>query len=257
MESDETGCNTTDRVLQAWSVGDKCTWPRCTSKAVFRTKSSFSQHLRHLHTKPLVCTVPNCSHKMPFGRLYDLRRHGQSVHSKERSFVCEVDSCGAKVKEFARKDHLTKHLREMHDRYYCPKNHCINSTTDCFIKPEDLTRHLETQHGPYECSVMACARMPPSSFTGDSLQDHLHRHHRIRTFVVFISWDRLAAKLGLGSRKTLEEADLPGYKHGECKLCGKATNSHARANLTFDNVWGRSSCHPHVQQAGGKMVQLG
>ena len=141
------------------------------------TKASFNMHVTNVHTNPLLCLVVNCSHKTPFGRLSDLRRHEQSAHSLERRFVCSVNSCEARIKEFARKDHLLKHMRERHDNYFCPMNHCFRSTKCSFVKPEDLAEHIDSMHGRWECALRSCAQMPLSKFSLTFLYDHLEDQH--------------------------------------------------------------------------------
>jgi hypothetical protein len=204
---------------QAWSIGMKCSWSGCTSRAVFKTRVSFNKHVRNVHTDPLLCFVANCPQKTPFGRLSDLRRHQQSAHSAERKFVCGVSSCDARIKEFARKDHLTKHMRERHDNYFCPIFHCPRSTKCSFDKPERLAEHIETDHGPYECSLGACAQAPLSKFSSRSLSSHLRNHHG--TVELGSHW----VEYLLEERASLTLTDLNfskvSYSYSECKICDK------------------------------------
>ena len=109
-------------VVQAWSPGAKCTVSECTLKGRFVTKTTFDRHVKNKHT-PLVCSVEGCTYKKPFSRRSDLNRHAQSVHS-ERNFICPVQSCDTKYKDFSRKDHLLKHMREMHPDMICTLKHC-------------------------------------------------------------------------------------------------------------------------------------
>ena len=204
-------------VLQAWSVGSKCTWPECTSRAVFKTKASFNMHITNVHTCPVLCLVANCLQKTPFGRLSDLRRHEQSAHSAERKFVCNVVSCDARIKEFARKDHLAKHMRERHDNYFCPINHCPRSTKSSFHKPEDVAEHITAEHGPYECALRACAQAPLSKFSDDSLLNHLRNHHGMPSFTTWDVTFRMENRLS----RTVIETDLGRANCGECKTCEK------------------------------------
>jgi hypothetical protein len=197
-----------ESALQVWSTGGKCLWPECTSRAVFKTRASLNMHVTNVHTIPLLCSTANCPHKTPFGRLSDLRRHKQSAHSAKRSFVCTVSSCDARIKEFARKDHLAKHMRERHDNYFCPLNHCPRSTKSSFAEPEDVVEHIKTEHGLYECALKACAQAPSSKFSWKSLQNHLRNHHGMSDFVVSPS-------------TPANEADLGRAYCGECKICMK------------------------------------
>jgi hypothetical protein len=206
-----------ESVLQVSPVGGKCTWPECTSRAVFKTKASFNMHVTNVHTKPLLCSVANCPHKTPFGRLSDLRRHEQSAHSTERRFVCTVSSCDAYIKEFARKDHLAKHMRERHDNYFCPFNHCPRSTKSSFAKPEDVVEHINVEHELYECALKACAQAPSSKFSLASLKSHLRNHHGMSydasIYITRPTYNRPS--------KTIAEADLGWTYCGECKTCKK------------------------------------
>ena len=206
-----------ESVLQVWSVGGKCTWPECTSRAVFKTKASFNMHVTNVHTNPLLCLVANCPHKTPFGRLSDLRRHEQSAHSSERRFVCTVSSCDAGIKEFARKDHLAKHMRERHDNYFCPINHCPRSTKSSFTKPEEVVEHIKVKHGLYECALKACAQAPSSKFSHASLESHLRNHHGMSIDAAFFTRSQTDNRLS----KTVIEADLGWRYCGECKTCEK------------------------------------
>lgn len=210
-----------EAIMQAWSAGHKCTWPECASKAVFKTKGAFNRHITNLHDKPLLCLVPNCSHKTPFGRISDLRRHVQSAHSIERQFICPIASCDARIKEFARKDHLTKHLRERHDSYFCPMNHCVHSTKSSFAKPENLAEHIKTAHGPYECAVKACARASSSKFSSrDSLEKHLINHHSMNGDAAFSVTYRMSNS---SHSEEITAVDLYQYKYDECKICEKGS----------------------------------
>lgn len=202
---------------QAWSIGSKCTWPGCTSRAVFKTWSSFNMHVTNLHTNPLLCLVVNCPQKTPFGRLSDLRRHQQSAHSADRKFVCSVSSCDARIKEFARKDHLTKHMRERHDNYFCPINHCPRGTKSSFDKPESVAEHIEAEHGPYECALKACAQAPLSKFSIQSLRSHLRNHHSMSGIISYFVTVRMETRLSL----TVIDTDLVRPSCGECKTCEK------------------------------------
>jgi hypothetical protein len=206
-----------ESVRQVWSVDGKCTWPECTSRAVFKTKASFDIHVTNIHTRPLLCLVANCPQKTPFGRLSDLRRHKQSAHSAERTFICTVASCDARIKEFARKDHLTKHMRERHDNYFCPINHCPRSTKGSFDKPEAVAEHIDAEHGPFECALKACARAPLSKFSKDSLMSHLRNHHDMAFFAALVMRDRVTR----GLANTVTYADLGRAHCGECKTCAK------------------------------------
>jgi len=191
----------------------KCPMPGCHSAASF-TNSDLKWHFSHVHP---VCTIQNCSYKKPFSRRSDLNRHKRSVHSQDREYVCTSPSCGA---QFARKDHLSKHMRDKHPTYLCPVNHCRRGTRDRFANSEDLAKHLDSEHGTYECAVRACAKAPLSKFTKASLRQHIRSHHGVTDgFQVHIF-----SSLERERRETLTEADfrLASYKPTECKVCGEA-----------------------------------
>lgn len=211
-----TQIQTAESASLSWSIGDKCTWPDCTSAAEFKTVSSFNMHVNNMHTDPLLCSAPNCQHRTPFGRKSDLRRHEQSAHSAERNFVCTVPSCDARVKEFARKDHLWNHMRDLHDYYFCPLNHCRRSTKCYFDKPEDVQEHITVEHGPYECALNACARAPPSEFSETSLLRHLKNHHGVHS-----SFSLIGSELNGRNefKNVFVEADLGRITYCECKIC--------------------------------------
>ena len=142
----------------------------------------------------------------------------QSAHSVERNFVCSVVSCDARIKEFARKDHLTKHMRERHDRYFCPMNHCPHSTQNSFARPEELANHIDDAHELYECNLRGCGLMPLSKFNYCSLMGHLRRHHRVSD-----AWST-CFNMRERSATTVIEADLCRLTSIECKICKKAPN---------------------------------
>ena len=206
-----------DSVLQAWTIGGKCPWPHCTSRASFNTRALFRKHLTNVHKNPLLCSAANCPHKTPFGRPTDLRRHMQSVHSGERKYVCSIASCDARIKEFARKDHLNKHMRERHDSYFCPIYHCFHSTKGSFAKPEDLTEHLDNYHGPYECAIRGCDGMPPSKFSQDSLESHLKRDHGVE----YYSASQIVRNTIYDQSLTVTSGDVVRYICHECVTCEK------------------------------------
>jgi hypothetical protein len=205
------------KAQQAWSIGMKCTWLGCSSKAAFKTQASFNTHLKNAHSRPLLCVVLNCPHKTPFGRKSDLRRHYLSAHSAQRTFVCTVPSCDARIKEFARKDHLTKHMRERHDNYFCPVNHCNRSKKSSFDNPESVAEHIEKNHGSYECALGACAVSAASKFCLDSLRSHLRNDHDMDGWATRWVNKRRHRRQSM----TVLDTDLGQASWIECKVCGK------------------------------------
>lgn len=165
--------------------------------------------------QPLVCAVPECSHKTPFSRKSDLRRHQRSVHSTERGFVCSLPSCNARIKEFTRKDHLTKHIRDLHDSYFCILRHCPRETRQSFAKPEDLTKHIENEHGDFECAIQGCAIGSSSNFTRGNLKYHLRNHHG----VFFWTTSDIINRMLEDASKTVMETHLNQIQFTECNIC--------------------------------------
>jgi len=138
----------------------KCSWKGCLSRVVFKKKFLLNEHIQNVYCQPLVCAVAECSHKTPFSKKSDLKRHQQSVHSTDRRFVCNVPSCDARIKGFTTRDHLTEHMRDLQDNYFCSLRHCSRESKNSFAKPEDLVRHIEDEHVSFECAIQGCAKGP-------------------------------------------------------------------------------------------------
>ena len=133
--------------------------------------------------------------------------------------MCKVTSCDAPIKEFARKDHWTIHMRERHDNYYCPMNHCPRGKGASFVTPEQVAEHIQNLHSgdTYECAIGACAQGPPSKFNWGSAEGHLMKSHG---FVHFRSFLILDCMIWRGGR-TLSQVDLPlSIEARDCKICG-------------------------------------
>ena len=160
-------------------IGSLCSWPGYTSKIKFKTLPLFRQHLTNIHINPRLCTEPGCEWKTPFGRTSDLARQKMTVHSKERAYFCAITSCDAQIKEFACKDHLIKHMRDLHANYYCPLNHCRRGRGAAFTTPEEEAAHIEGFHDGdiFECAVKACAQAPSSRFSYGFLKTYLRIDH--------------------------------------------------------------------------------
>ena len=227
----------TKSALQTLSVGDNCTWSKCTSKAKFLSKASFNTHRKNVHRKPLVCSFPNCPRKTPFARLTDLKRHADSVHSKELKYICTVPTCSASVKAFARKDHLTKHRRERHDNYFCPLNHCPHNKLRSFSTPEDLGNHIEVDHEDYECAIQGCAQelLSNSKFCQQSAMEYLRNHHGMPDYSAFETIRRMQER---GSSEI--RAHLGRAMAATCKICtgeSKITVEDNKTDLREQSDW--------------------
>lgn len=183
-----------DEMLSGWSGASKCLWPKCSSNATFKTRSSLRTHLSNIHVTPLVCTHPQCSYKKPFGKQYELDRHISTAHGKTHSHKCPIDTCEASVTGFPRKDKLVKHLREQHEKVRCPYNHC-----SAVVVATQEEEHIRTFHGDFECAIGGCDCGIASRFSHRSLKQHFKvahgmDHYTARELVtkVLRSTDRVA-----------------------------------------------------------------
>lgn len=154
----------------------RCRWPKCLSRATFRTPSALRTHLINFHVNPLLCTHPGCTYRRPFGKQNDLNRHVISVHSNSRDHKCIAKDCNV---EFSRKDKLKKHMREEHQNLKCPYNHCSATV----LETKEL-EHLQSSHGPYECALGLCEDELASRFLEGSLKRHLRKDHQIEHSVI-------------------------------------------------------------------------
>lgn len=158
--------------------------------------------------------------KTPFGRASDLGRHRQSAHNSGlREFACRLPSC---PKEFAREDHLTKHMREQHTTYPCPFNHCRDGVAGRFIFPEDVESHILRSHGKYECALGSCAKTSPSRFWRNRLVSHLNSDHGYTDSIFRIN----TAEATNGDLVTFTQEHLGRRRVRECK-CGEAGPTNA------------------------------
>jgi hypothetical protein len=160
-------------LLCAWIGPVKCSWPKCSSKVVFKHKYLLKAHLANIHVAPLHCTVTGCAYAEPFGKKYDLHRHISAVHGDSR-YLCTVESCESSTIGFARKDKLVKHMREKHDNVRCSLNHCGSVLLD-----GEQESHLQNFHGTYECAFGACEHGLPSHFSEEALRLHLISMHNV------------------------------------------------------------------------------
>ncbi|KAJ9131322.1 hypothetical protein NKR19_g9568 [Coniochaeta hoffmannii] len=55
---------------------------------------------------------PHCD--QAFTRMDSVERHEESVHSKEKPFLCPVQNCKQATVGFSRKDALVRHMRRVH-----------------------------------------------------------------------------------------------------------------------------------------------
>lgn len=161
-------------ILSQWAGASQCPWPKCISKATFKSPSALKTHLTNIHVTPLVCTYPQCSHSRPFGKQYELDRHVATAHGNTRNHKCPVGTCDANVTGFSRKDKLLKHMREAHENVRCPYNHCFAK-----VIATQKQEHLRACHGDYECRIGGCEASSASRFSSKRLEWHLISAHKI------------------------------------------------------------------------------
>lgn len=186
----------------------------CHYKAEFRTPSQRRQHVQNIHQHPLLCTIPGCTYRRPFGRVSDLTRHVRSVHEAARGHICPYESCPAHTDGFKRQDKLRKHLRENHPRVQCQQAHCY-----AIVSGAEQQSHIEEAHGSYECAIGLCQFSPASHFRMDQLKRHLRVHHKM-------SWDaclNVMAKLQVSDSTTVRSEHLSNSNRKveweKCSVC--------------------------------------
>ena len=158
-----TGLNNDPELLQQqWIPGTRCLWEGCTSKATFSNLAKFKAHLKNIHTEPLLCQIPRCSHKKPFRHPGDLERHVATIHHRDvRPYICPFENCNSEVKSFARKDKLLKHIRdtEHSGHMFCVFPHCVDYHPERFAgfkTRQEIVAHFKKRH-----SAVALEHSPP------------------------------------------------------------------------------------------------
>jgi hypothetical protein len=219
-----------------WTSHSKCVWQGCKSKAIFKTSKLYGEHLKHIHSHPLLCTSPRCSYKKPFRNQADLNRHNQTAHRKEKKWECPYDSCGAETRTFARKDKWLKHIREtQHENdAFCPFFHCSlqqQKTLKLFANRKEISMHFASQHAGdpdsrYECALGSCGGdLKPDFWTIEGLFTHASKEHDIYI------WPNLAKNILEGEHvfgnqhlryyvKKYQKYQSEHIFH-DCKLCGE------------------------------------
>ncbi|KAL3422432.1 zinc finger protein zic 4 [Phlyctema vagabunda] len=162
----------------------RCPWPRCCSKALFKTRTQLQTHLDNIHVSPLQCTEAGCTHRTPFRSKYDLKRHVQTMHDgkREPQYACPYVGCRATTRTFARKDKWLMHLRSAHlfaEHPRCPLNHCSVGRDDGIASQHELVKHIMKRHGSssYECAIGSCGAQRSSRFDDFMLYRHLESCH--------------------------------------------------------------------------------
>lgn len=202
--------NHLNTISEEWSGATACEWPKCTSKALFKTAKLLANHTLNVHVEPLVCTVPSCSHKKPFGKKCDLLRHIRTIHTIGLTYKCRVHGCDANVTGFSRRDKMLQHMREMHTLLKCGYNHCSAEVLEA-----ETASHLQQSHGNLECAIGDCKNAHKSYFRADSLLKHLRTSHSIpRAFT-----SNMLLNAQLSADKTVLEHFGPGEGWKACKSC--------------------------------------
>jgi hypothetical protein len=157
-------------VLKVLAYPSRCLWQGCKSKASFKTKTSYKDHLTNIHTHPLTCTEYRCSYKKPFRNDGDLGRHKNTVHSSQRKYECPYDSCNAEITNFARRDKWLKHIRETQhfQDAFCPFHHCqleFGVDSKGFTSRQAISTHFSRYHAEnrtacYDCGLGSCGLNP-------------------------------------------------------------------------------------------------
>ena len=102
---------------EKWIVltGDKkkpfeCGYEGCGKR--YTRKNDLRLHfIKHTGDSPYRCYMGECSGEVAFRRQYELNRHTRAVHSKEKSFQCDICE-----NRFGRRDNLLRHRRNIHSK---------------------------------------------------------------------------------------------------------------------------------------------
>ncbi|PMD42064.1 hypothetical protein L207DRAFT_510362 [Hyaloscypha variabilis F] len=134
-------CHSFD-VVARWTRDSKCTWQGCKSQAVFKTPGQIKEHLKNIHTEPLLCDQRGCLYTKPFRNMADLNRHKSTKHYAEPKWECPYSSCSSEQCVFARKDKWLKHIQ---DTYHENDGHCL--LPHCILKEDQLNWESITHEG--------------------------------------------------------------------------------------------------------------
>ncbi|KAH6716921.1 hypothetical protein BKA61DRAFT_572988 [Leptodontidium sp. MPI-SDFR-AT-0119] len=200
------------QVLGNWtsSQPSRCSWPRCPSKALFKSPRMLQTHLENIHVSPLLCSFPNCTHRTPFRSNFDLKRHLRTHSGEQGRFHCPYPSCEKDPKIFVRKDKWLNHLRSSHSGDSCPLNHCEAGCKGHFQSQAEIVEHIKKFHGNFECGIGSCSSGSRSRFAEFDLLKHLEIAHGMQ--YSDIGSARNVAKLA--SDRTVRSKDVP-----ECEDC--------------------------------------
>ena len=152
--------------------------------------SQIKEHLKNIHTEPLLCDQPGCLCKKPFRNMTDLNRHKSTKHDAEPKWECPYSSCSSELCIFTRKDKWLKHIQDTHHENdgYCPLPHCILRAIKLERLPgtrKDVCEHIAYKHvgrnvNEYVCSLGSCGKTRYlDRWTSGGLWSHLMDQHNI------------------------------------------------------------------------------
>ncbi|KAH7314064.1 hypothetical protein BKA65DRAFT_516019 [Rhexocercosporidium sp. MPI-PUGE-AT-0058] len=207
-----------NQVLGNWTSSQpcRCSWPRCPSKALFKSSRMLQTHLENIHVSPLLCSFPNCTHRTPFRSNFDLKRHLRTHSGELGRFHCPYPNCQKDPKIFVRKDKWLNHLRSSHSGDACPLNHCEAGSKGHFQSQAEIVEHIKKFHGNFECGVGSCSSGSRSRFAEFDLLKHLEIVHGMQYSDIGAA--RNVAKLA--SDRTVRSKDVPECE--DCMCCKKA-----------------------------------
>lgn len=218
--------------LKDWVAPAGCVWQGCKSKATFKYARSYEDHLKNIHTSPLVCTAPKCTHKRPFRNKADLSRHRSTAHSGLRPYICPYDNCPEEVNTFARRDKWLKHIRETpHEGdQFCPYLHCqFRNRADPagFQTREGIAKHFKLAHSvyesdPYICALGSCVfNAQAEHWTASEFSSHLTGFHGPLSSGISSYYMRNKARLEGNARVLRAEYLDSSFTWHDCFICAQ------------------------------------
>lgn len=229
-----------------------CQWPGCSSKPAVRTRSQFSRHV-NVHVKTVWCKFAECKHMQGFASKSDLKRHVQTVHSKEHVFKCPDSSCFSHTQGYSRKDKFDEHIQDHHpdlmsivESLRCNVRGCAKKTA--FQTEEELGEHFRSNHTnrpSWYCPVKGCTEHPKKYYVKETTVRHIWANHNCTHCI----YDHCA----FGARKDLVAQHILRHHplfvaFGECRLPGC---EGSRSQFDFDLFLAHLSDHHNIKARGG------
>ncbi|KAI9644516.1 hypothetical protein NHQ30_006537 [Ciborinia camelliae] len=185
-----------------------CSWPECTSRALFSNHRALEAHFKNIHVRPLVCDAEGCGYQKPFRNKHDMERHKQTAHQRGKCFACPFPRCLDKALAFIRNDKLLVHFRDAHSNTspndICPFPHCGKPLPPHDNDKERMPEHMKKEHGNYECALGSCGKQQ-SRFTDKNIICHLKIWHGIESAEA----SRVVSVAKKTSGKTVRSDSLP------------------------------------------------